>query len=90
MKKISNILLKIFSAGVLLALFSGALTLVGFVVAMIIGGEMATQVCVFIHKNLFPYIIKATAIFVAFGLVGMYLSKSKALTVADSSEKEQQ
>ena len=89
MKKVANVLLKIFSAGVLLALFSGALTLVGFVIAIIIGGETATHICVFIHKTLFPYIIKSTSVFVAAGLVGMYLSKIKALTLSDTSEKEQ-
>ena len=77
MKKISNILLTIFSVGILLSLFAGALTLVGFVGAMIIGGETATQICLFIHKTFFPLVIRGTSIFVAFGLAGMYLSKMK-------------
>ena len=90
MKKISNILLKIFSAGTLLALFAGALALVGFVVAMFIGGETATTISVFIHKTYFPYVIRFTSIFVGCGLLGMYLSKVKALTVSGNSSDETQ
>lgn len=88
MKKISSILLRIFSAGILLALFAGALALVGFIIAMFIGGEVATQICVFIHKTYFPYVIRFTSVFVAFGLVGMYFSKIKALTVSNNSSEE--
>ena len=88
MKKISNISLKIFSVGVLLSLFAGALTLVGFIAAIFVGGETATHMCVFIHKTLFPYVIKFTTVFVALGLLGMYLSKVKALTVSDNSSEE--
>lgn len=88
MKKVSDVLLKIFSFGILLALFAGALIVVGFIIAIFIGGETATGICVFIHKTYFPYIIRLTSIFVAFGLVGMYLSKIKALTVSDISSEE--
>lgn len=87
MKKFSNILLKIFAVGVLATLFIGALTLIGFIVAMFIGGETATQICVFIHKMLFPYIIRFTCIFVGVGLIAMYLLKIKALVSNDSKEK---
>lgn len=85
MKKVSDILLKIFGIGVLLALFAGAISLLGFVVAMFIGGETATAICVFIHKTYFPYVIKFTSVFVGIGLVGMYLSKVKALSLKDST-----
>ncbi len=81
MKKISDILLRIFSVGVLAALMAGALSFVGFVVAFCMGGEAATSLCVWIHKTYFPWVIKFTSVFVGLGLIGMYLSKVKALTV---------
>jgi uncharacterized membrane protein AbrB (regulator of aidB expression) len=87
MKKIKDILLTVFSVGVLLTLFAGALALVGFVAALIIGGETATQICVFIHKTYFPYVIRVCSVAVGFGLVGMYLGKMKALSVEDQKEK---
>ena len=83
MNKVSEILLKVFAAGVILSLFAGAVALLGFIVAMFVGGETATEMCVFIHKQYFPYVIKFTSVFVGFGLIGMYLSKIKALSLAE-------
>lgn len=91
MKKASQIMLWIFGIGVTLCVFAGALALVGFVIALCIGGETATEICVFIHKEYFPWVIQLTSIFTGFGLVGMYFSKKKSLTLkADqTAEKEQ-
>ena len=88
MKKFTDIILTIFAAGVLLSLFIGGLTLLGYIIALCIGGESATSICVFIHKKLFPWIIRFTSVFVGLGLLGMYLSKVKALTVSGENKKE--
>ena len=88
MKKFIDILLKIFAVGVLLTLLAGALTLVGYIIAMIIGGDSATTMCVFIHKTFFPYVIRVTSVVVGIGLIGMYLSKIKALTISDTAKEK--
>lgn len=82
MKKVSNIILWIFGIGVTLCVLAGGLSLLGFIVAMCIGGETATSMCVFIHKEYFPWVIKFTSIFTGFGLLGMYLTRKKSLTIA--------
>lgn len=90
MKKISKVLLTIFSIGVLLTLFAGALALLGYIVALIIGGEAATSLCAFIYTKYFPWVIRICSVAVGFGLVGMYLNKKKALVVnASESESEE-
>ena len=86
MKKFTYIILTVFAVGVLAALFIGGLTLLGYIVALCIGGEGATAMCVFIHKKLFPWIIRFTSVFVGLGLLGMYLSKVKALTVSQDKK----
>jgi hypothetical protein len=78
--------LKIFAIGVLLTLFAGALAFVGFVAALIIGGDTAAELCVFIQKTYFKYVIQVCSVSVAFGLVGMYLSKIKALSMKDEEK----
>ena len=89
MKKISDIILKIFSVGITLCLFAGGISLVGFVVALIIGGETATAICVFIHKTYFPWVITLTTVFSGLGLLGMYINKVKSLTfVSKESESK--
>ena len=62
MKKFTDIILMVFAVGVLAALFLGGLTLLGYIVALCIGGEGATALCVFIHKKLFPWIIRCTSV----------------------------
>lgn len=81
MNKLSNILLKIFSYGVLVALFAGGLTVVGYIVALVIGGETATAICIFVFKSFFPWVIRICAFCVGCGLIGMYINKEKALTI---------
>ncbi len=88
MKKIGTILLYIFSVGIILCLLAGALSLVGYIAALFIGGEVATQMCVFIHKQYFPIVIKCTSIFAGIGLLGMYLNKIRALTVKAETNEE--
>lgn len=86
MKKASDVLLKIFAYGIIACLFAGGLSLVGYLVALIIGGESATALCLWVFKTYLPWVIKATSIFTLIGLIGMYLSKQKAL-VATTEKK---
>ena len=79
MKKFTDILLKVFAYGIIACLFAGGLSLVGYIVALIIGGESATALCLWVFKTYLPWVIKATSIFTLIGLIGMYLSKQKAL-----------
>ncbi len=83
MKKVSNVLLYIFSIGVLLTLFAGAVSVLGYIYAMIIGGDKAELICGFIKNEYYPWVIKITSVAVGCGLLGMYFSKKKALTVND-------
>ena len=89
-KKITNVILWIFGIGITICLLAGALSLVGFIVALCIGGETATEICVFIHKSYFPWIIRFATVFSAFGLIGMYLSKTKALTVSSDDKSNEE
>lgn len=81
MKKVANVLLTIFSWGVLFAVVAGGISIIGYGIAIIIGGEIATELCHWIRKEYFPLLIQATSIFVGLGLVGMYLEKKKALVI---------
>lgn len=87
MKKVVDTLLWIFGVGVMVCLFAGGLAFLGFVVALCIGGDIATEMCVFIHKTYFPYVIQFTSIFVGIGLLGMYLGRVKALSLRSASSK---
>ena len=89
MKKVITIILKVFSIGISVCVLAGALSILGFLFAFCVGGELATTVCVFIHKTYFPYIIKATSIFTLIGLIGIYLKKVETCVEKNRDKKVQ-
>lgn len=79
-KKISDFLSKVFAVGVLLSLFVGGLTFFGYLVALVIGGDVAAEICTFLYKTVLPVCIKTSTIMVLLGLGIMYLRGEVALT----------
>ena len=80
MKKISDVLKLVFGYGIMITLFVGGLTFVGYLAASVIGGDTAALICKIIYKNIIPVMIYATTVLVIFGLITMYLAGEKALT----------
>lgn len=87
MKKVADILKKIYGYGIVAALFGGGATVLGFLAALIIGGDTATAICVFIYKKLFLWMIIGADVIVLLGLVAMYLSKEKSMTLNKKKKK---
>lgn len=86
-KRISNVLKTIFGYGILICLFAGGLTFLGYMAALIIGGETAAVICVVIYKTIIPVIIKVSTALILLGLVAMYLNGEIALTAGKNSKK---
>ena len=80
MNKLSGMLKTIFGYGIMLCLFAGGLTFFGYVAALLIGGETAAAMCVFIYKTIIPKIIYATNCLIILGIIAMYFAGELALT----------
>ena len=80
LKKISDVCKIIFGYGIMIVLFAGGLTFFGYLVALIIGGETATNICNWIYKEFIPVMIYTSTILILFGLLTMYMAGEKALT----------
>lgn len=78
-EKLGKVLAYIYATGIALSLFVGALSLLGYVVALIIGGQTATDICVFIYKTIYPVLFKVSSISVLIGLVKMYVVGEKTM-----------
>ena len=78
--KISDALRVVFGYGITISLFAGGLTFLGFIAALIIGGETATAICTFISGKIIPVIIYISTISVVLGILAMYLKGEVALT----------
>lgn len=81
MKKLIKILRKIFGALCVVVLLAGGITVLGYAVAICVGGELATSICLFIFGTFFPWVIRLTAVAVGLGLLAMYLGKQSALAL---------
>ena len=87
-KKISNVLRMVFGYGIMITLFAGGMTFFGYLAAIVIGGETATMICVFIYKTIIPVIIRVSTVLVLLGLAAMYLNGEVALTVAKKKSEK--
>ena len=87
MKKISAVMKTIFGYGMLVSLAVSALIFVGFVVALIVGGDTAGAICDFLYKGVTPVLIYATSILVVFGLIAMYFGGEAKSKKKEKKEK---
>ena len=87
LKKISDVFKLIFGYGIMIVLFAGGLTFFGYVAALMIGGETATNICTWIYKRFVPVMITTSTILILFGLLTMYLAGEKALTPGNKNMK---
>jgi len=85
-KKAASIIEVVFGYGILICLFGGGLSFFGYLVALIIGGEAATQICTVIYKNIYPYMVYLSTAMVLLGLVKMYLCGEVALNAEKKKE----
>ena len=80
MKKLSGICKIIFGYSIMITLFVGGLTFFGYIVALIVGGDVASRICDFMYNHVMKWTIYLSTATVLFGLVCMYLANETALT----------
>ena len=78
-QKIANVLATAYGIGIMIALFVGALSFLGYLAAFIVGGEQATAICVFIYKTVYPILFYFSSSVVLLGLVKMYVAGEKSM-----------
>ena len=62
MKKFSDVLELIIGYSLMICLFVGGLGFIGYAVAFIIGGDAATNICTWLYKTFYVYLIKLSTI----------------------------
>lgn len=89
MKKVAQALKLVYGYGILVALFLGGATVLGYIIAMILGGEIAVIICEFIYKKLFLCLILGADVVVLIGLLSMYISNEKAMIFNTGNKKQE-
>lgn len=86
--KISGVIKKIYGYGIAISLILGGLTVLAYIAALIIGGDTAALICDFIYNKFFHYLIIVSNIIVLLGLLAMYLSGEKSMTLDKEKRKK--
>ena len=86
-KKIADILSLIYGIGVMVALFAGGASFLGYLAAFIIGGETATEICVFIYKTIYPILFYFASSVAILGLIKMYVAGEKSMVPGNKYKK---
>lgn len=73
LKKLTDFMQVIFGYGILIALFAGGISALGYVAAIIIGGDTAAAICDFIYLKAYPVLVYFTTSMIVLGLLCMYL-----------------
>ena len=81
------VLRTIFGCSVAITLLGGGLTVLSYVVALIVGGDLAVQICDITYKTIWPIIIKIANITIVLGLIAMYINGDKALSPSEKKDK---
>jgi hypothetical protein len=87
-EKLAKILTYVYAVGIAVSLFVGAITAIGYVAALIIGGDTAAAICNFIYKDVYPIIIYISSISILIGLVKMYVAGEKSLVPPKKAKKQ--
>ena len=78
-EKIAKVLTYVYAVGIAVSLFAGAFSVLGFLAALAIGGDVAAQICNFISKSFYPVIVYMSSISILVGLLKMYVTGEKSL-----------
>ena len=84
-KKIFEALNKAYGILMTASFFGGLLPLVPFLLCILIGGEMAETITVFLHKQYYPWVIITGSIAIVLGLIAMYVGKLEGLSIKSVS-----
>ncbi len=87
-EKIYKIINKLYGVLMTVSFFGGALPLVAYIVAMIIGGSIGEKIAVFASEEFYPYVFALASIAVVVGLIAMYVGKQEGLSVKSFGEKK--
>lgn len=86
-QKILLVLRTLFGCSTAITLLGGGLTVLTYVVALIVGGDLAAKICEVTYKEVWPVIIMIANITIVLGLIAMYINGDKALSPSEKKKK---
>ena len=87
-KRIYDVLNRIYGILMTVSFFAGGLPLIGFVVALIVGGETGANISTFLYKQYYPWVIILGSVAIVVGLIAMYVGKLEGLSIKKVSAEK--
>lgn len=87
-KKIYKFLNKLYGVLMTISFFGGAIPLVAYIIAIIIGGTTGELIAGFFSDVFYLYVFALASIAVVVGLVAMYVGKEEGLSVKSFGTKK--
>lgn len=89
-KKIFGVLNKIYGILMTVSFFAGFIPFIGFIFAIIIGGEIGETTAIFLHKQYYPWVIILGSVAIVIGVIAMYIGKIEGLSLKKvSADKDE-
>ncbi|MBO5913209.1 MAG: hypothetical protein J6Q76_07045 [Clostridia bacterium] len=90
-KTFFKVLNKIYAAMMFTSFFAGFLPVIPFIVAIIIGGKVGSEIFSFIINYYYPWVIALGSLSIVVGLIAMYVGKIEDMSlksmIKDKKEK---
>ncbi len=80
-EKLFNGLKKAYGIMMTISFFAGGLPLIPFIFAIIVGGDLAETISIFLYKEYYPWVIVLGSLAIVVGLIAMYIGKLEGLSV---------
>lgn len=80
-EKLDNVLKRIFSFFLIVAILGGGIIFIMFLVALIIGGDLGASIAVSARETIMPYLIRSASISVLVGLISLYITGKHVLSL---------
>jgi len=87
-KKIYTILNRIYGIMMTVSFFAGILPLIPFIIAIIIGGDIGSNISIFLYKQFYRWVIVIGSVAILVGLIAMYFGKIEGLSIKKVSANE--
>jgi hypothetical protein len=88
--KIIQILECVFGWGILICMILGFLIFIGFVIAFIVGKELAPTIGLFLQNEVLPWLCILGTIICFIGILSLYLKGEKTFTLSTGKKKNPQ
>ena len=88
MKKLYNILNKIYGVTMMVSFFTAALPIIPFIIAIIVGGNTGEAICLFLQTKFYPVVMVLASVAVIIGLIAMYIGKKQDFSLKTLGKKQ--